>query len=390
MKNVQEARVAKLYYIIQGNISSLFISNKFSESVKLIVLKNDNNFQIFTPNEKYKELLKNIKNGGYNNEENWNKIKPYLTDYMNFRNNIHSFILKYPDFFNNKQVNLNQLYSYIKQNFLLDDISFKKLYGALPDHGNEPDNINNLSENKFIYGKTIVYFPEGSSEKTKNLIKSVIDKFHSILDSKQMGFLIEGNVFFKKKIPKGLAGYCEMSSGNIVVGIENLKDKDSLTTLIHELGHRFEIKIGKEIVINKYKELKEQGNSYFRKVRFEEYIGDTFINTSNNPVYKDYRDIDFKLIKITDGYALLRFNKNGIELNRSISLNSLVPHTTTENGSIWYNKTRNEPISNESKNKWFVSPYSEKNYSEWFAELFVDYIKGKTDEEVNNWFKSIH
>lgn len=149
------------------------------------------------------------------------------------------------------------LYTYLTTSRNLPDASFIHLYGGRPELGKgDVEGVEKV-------GRFVVTFGDVVSKKNKDEIKGTLTRAEKILDRYGLGQLT--NVPTRViKIQKGYAGLYYPSSDSMDIAPSTKIDNYSLTTIIHELGHRFYFTVPqvKSEAIQQYEAIKGVGSKY--------------------------------------------------------------------------------------------------------------------------------
>jgi hypothetical protein len=256
------------------------------------------------------------------------------------------------------------------------------------------------SEGDIRIGNSVLYFPEGARASNVEILKTLVETIYKDLESKGLSKLFNGPIRFVKSLGN-LLGYYDLTSKDIKIAYSAKNDKRTEYTVMHEYGHKYFYEFipdKKEFITNKYKELMKANGGHDDssqakeiKDREENFLkslkaGDIFVSTRRK--YKGewvVEVVEPRLKRI----ALTKVGEpeNKISGPVSVFLNPDWQAKNPDLAVIQYRAPKKHELGETSA--WFPTKYSEKNQSEWFAELFSFYMRGNLSGEPAEFMKEL-
>ncbi len=285
-----------------------------------------------------------------------------ITSYIDGENREYD---DYPEFFDVENVDRATLYNRLWKKFRISPFTIRKMY---PDF--EEEAIEGIT-----YRNATIIADEKVSKRTISLAKKEIDDLHDLLDRFGLSWLAE--VRFMLSHNSGKLGHYSFSEDYVMLSIGGLRKKTALSTLVHELGHRWENKKNlSSIIKQKWNELSELRSGSNKIVGVE--VGDT--------IYSDnHRALSGRSLTVT-AVSDEKVNIDFHDDNGKRYFTEL-PIAWFDHGMV--RNMNGDIIGVEKASEWFPTEYSKTNPHEFFAENFVQWIYGRSGEEVSKWFENL-
>lgn len=222
----------------------------------------------------------------------------------------------------------------------------------------------------------------GFPEEVMQEIVSLVQKASVAIESKGLSQVCYGDVLVSNTLYKGnntLAFYMYNKDEMFIrANLKKLKDKvDSVHTIIHELGHRFE---------NKFLKDKKKMNEIYRKLREQEYKEEAELlkDESLRPVPGDELKQAAGTYVVTKvGYDKVHLQmKDEPKVTGTISLLGWISAPSSL-------KTGASASTYLPTHSVFVTNYAKTDPSECFAEMFAFYCLGKLPADQIEMFEGI-
>ena len=215
--------------------------------------------------------------------------------------------------------------------------------------------------------------------KTKSSIENVIlllDDVGAKLGSHNR--LAYGKIYVVNTLPGTTLADYDISNDLIRISFKQLRsvNHDVIDSFIHELGHRNWFK---NLTDNQKKEIRITFDDKKRKTDSVN-VGDIVVDKENGNKYK-VLSLKYlrKLIYISKLIEL------GTDVKRKYTLGAdyQIPSEMMGTGFVLIN-------SNNENSSFFPSIYSTRNYEEFYAELFSNWINKKLKESAKSWMENLH
>lgn len=236
-----------------------------------------------------------------------------------------------------------------------------------------------------------ILFPSSMQKNRKDFFVSTIFDAISRIKNKGINYSIHSDIIFGKIGGKTIGLYYVDSQDLRIDPSSNVKNL-LLGTIIHELGHKFmyEELSNQSYINNTFIQLYSDSNLRHKDKLSTEILNHINVDDKLRAASGKYskENLIIKSINKIENYVLLKS-----EERPNVQITAPAQFIYKENWLI-----NNKPIqdiiylgSNDSGNLieygWFPTKYSEKNSSEWFAEMFMCYILDLLDVEQTAWFK---
>lgn len=259
---------------------------------------------------------------------------------------------------------------------------FEKYFGSPPE----------LKDEFIKFRDARVFFPDNIRASNKKTMLGLIAKLDDLLSAKKLDYLIHGDIRFVR-LGGNIAGNYSSKSKDMRISPNAKKTKRVVFTIIHEFGHKLHYEyLENKSIEDKYNELRSEGfkyNSYTEQDSEIEQIKQQ-IKPGMSLNYKGRK----KRFKRPSGYII-----TAVEGDRFQAAASERPHENIMSGklsSIINNRWEIENVNNivseksyEETGAWFPSKYSQKDYIEWFAELFAYYVLDLLTGPPAKWMESM-
>lgn len=244
--------------------------------------------------------------------------------------------------------------------------------------GSEDDTeVHSLSAGPFTVINT-----GGFSEEIMTEVAAAVEKANAAIQSKGLSQVCYGDVLVSNTLYKGnstLAFYMYGKDELFVrANLKKLKDKvDTVATIIHELGHRFE---------NKFLKDKNKMSAMYRKLANQEQKEeqDLLKDESLRPQPGDELKQQAGTYVVTKvGYDKVHLQmKDQPNLTGTISLLGWISAPPSL-------KTGSSAVPVPKQHSVFVTNYAKTNSSECFAEMFAYYCLGKLPTDQVEMFEAV-
>ena len=254
------------------------------------------------------------------------------------------------------------------------------------------------AESDIRVGNSVLYFPENARASNVETCTALVQSVYKVLKAHGLGKLFNGPIRFVKDLGNTV-GHYDLTNKDIKIVYSASNDKRTEFTIMHEYGHKFyyefipdqKAAIGETFNAllgdNKFddsaivKEAKQREEELIKSLK----MGSIFVSTRRK--FKG----EWKIVEVLPKKIKLRSLNNE---NREIS----GPPSAFMNED-WAAKDskmsdvmpKGIPKKHEmgATDMWFPTEYSQKNQSEWFAELFAFYMRGNLHGEPAEFMKGL-
>jgi len=232
-------------------------------------------------------------------------------------------------------------------------------------------------ETKVKVGSFTLINTGGFDEKVMSSVADIVQKAQALTKSCGLGEVCYGDIQITNTLNKGTTlAFYEVSSDELFIRA-NHKSNDLLQTLLHELGHRFDVKFlkGRDMDITHlhYVLSGQESSRRFDPTTPKPKIGDTITSKG-----KTYRVTEVRFQR--SGYQVLLEDVKDPKRTSHISLEGW-------NALLKGGEVRN---TTDPSFKGYVSAYAKSGGPrENFAEMFAYYCLGKMNSEHNKLFEEV-
>jgi len=261
-------------------------------------------------------------------------------------------------------------------------------FGSLPEQG----------ESDIRVGNSTLYFPENARASNVETCTALVESVYKVLKSHGLGKLFNGPIRFVKDMGNTI-GHYDLTNKDIKIVYSASNDKRTEFTVMHEYGHKFYY----EFIPEKKGAIGETYHALLGDHRFDDSaivkeakqkeeelvkslkMGSVFISTRRK--YKG----EWKITEILPNKIKLRSLDNpDRELSGPPSA-FMNEDWAAKDSKMADRMTRLIPKKHDmgATDMWFPTEYSQKNQSEWFAELFAFYMRGNLHGEPHEFMKGL-
>jgi hypothetical protein len=277
---------------------------------------------------------------------------------------------KYPEYFNEHEVDLAGLFKILMNTYRIGPQYLKPNFGDVPDADDDEK-----------YGDVTLMMTDGLSAASLKKMKQGLDATKEALSRVNLGSLVAGK--FRVASLGGRKALATYQYGSSITTLDprGFGKGTAVTTLIHELGHKWEDTAGLENnILTKWNEIAKAGHNFTGRPAIE--VGDEILLSGAQ--FKKYHGYVFTIKSASSkGYAVA-----GINTNVNKTLSGTMPLDMFINGGAEMADGSGE-IQIVDGDPWFPSRYSTTDHHEFFAENFMRYVAGTASDEVTEWMNSL-
>jgi hypothetical protein len=297
--------------------------------------------------------------------------EPVTPEEDEFRQMISKYVLgiaddftPYQPDFKVQQHDRTSLFKSLMNTYRIPPSTLTTHYGDMPEFD---DNIQ--------HGDTVIIPSPNMGAKSLQLVKQSIDGIDAALKPFGLHQLVAGNYRITKLT--GAAANYHYGKGLVSLDIAGLRKGSAHESLIHELGHKWDdvVNLG-EVIIKKFNELRSKGHRFTGTPKLE--TGQV-LNILKPP---KYTGIDYTITRVSSDGVVASYQIDGERGTVTIPLRMIQMSSDVVNAD-------GSAIEMINGDDWFITAYAETSHRELFAELFVEYIQGRSAPEVSEWFSSL-
>jgi len=223
----------------------------------------------------------------------------------------------------------------------------------------------------------------GFSEEIMKEVASAVEKANTAIQSKGLSQVCYGDVLVSNTLYKGNTTLAFYMYGNdelfVRANLKKLKDKvDTVATIIHELGHRFE---------NKFMKDKKKMNEMYRKLMHQESQEEEEL-LKNKSLWPQPGD-ELKQQSGTYVVTKVGYDKVYLKMKDESNLTGTISLLGWISAPPALKTGASASVSVPKPNSVFVTSYAKTNPSECFAEMFAFYCLGKLPADQVEMFEVV-
>ena len=349
----------------------LFYASKKAQLPFVSVRPVGDNYDVIAPTVKAKKVYKDLQVKQYHSTGSGPKLEPEEEDLLHALR-LYSYgdpntpSQNYPDIFMTRTLSYADMYKELMQKYRLGSHVMLKVFGPVPEFD---DNIK--------YGDVVIIPSNKMGKASLAMVKDALDTAKGLLDKKGLGRLISGR-FRITKLTDGSAASYQYGHGITNLDISGLRRGNAVTSIIHEMGHKFDDENQLRTPIEKkWNEVVRAGNSYTSNHGIKR--GDVL--TLDPKSYKRFKDIELLVTGVDRGGIKASYTKNGNLYTITI------PYHTLDRKSV--RRQDGSPLEPSNTNPWFPTKYATASPVEFFAENFLTYVMDEASPEVTAWMESL-
>ena len=281
-----------------------------------------------------------------------------------------------------------QIFKFLTTDLRMPLSTYTKYIGEPPELG---------EEHFHQFHNTRIFFPSNARESSKRAMLDVLETVYQHLNRAGFDSLFRGDIRFIQ-LTGNKAGLYFPKSQDIRIKPRIKKSKNVVFDLIHEYGHKYWYEdmdaTDKQTAVEQFKELRAGRVRHQEDTRRKEeidrlahqikpgmiidYVGRKQVFKRSTP-FEIKRVEDREYVAMNDKFRTMRGPISGLFNPRKWKVRGVDLELPSEPTSIY------DIVSGQ----WFPSDYSQKDYEEWWSELFTFHVLGHLQGEPEEWISQI-
>lgn len=374
LNQINETR-ARVLYRNNGDKVGYYANKKARYPFVMVVPVNDNRFIIVSITKagvkQYEELMRR---DYYAKRGQADPLGPSEEDlrhaFINYSLAGDASFNKYPEYFVEEDVNRVGLFKSLINKHRVGPNVLKSNFGDVPEMGDDKQ-----------YGDVTLMMAGSTTKANINKMKKGLDELKAELESVGLSGLVSGR--FRVASFGGRKALATYQYGSQITTLDprGFGRGSSTSSLVHEMGHKWEDTAGLENeIVKKFMEVREAGHDFRGRPDLDK--GDQIVLSGDQ--FKKYHGYTFAIV----GFKASGIMVKGINPKKNMEMSGTMPPDMFINGGVEM-ADGGGPVPVLDGDDWFPSNYSTTDHHEFFAENFMRYVDGTANAAVKEWMDGL-